>query len=67
MARISIEQNEGVKIKQVNVYSVFGQLIKSVSGVNQSLLNLELKAEAGIYYVEVISEGQREIIKVVMQ
>ncbi len=63
---ISIELNGDSETRQINIYNTLGQVVKSFSGVNQNLQNIILE-ESGVYYVEVITDEYKGIVKVIRE
>jgi hypothetical protein len=56
---------QGRGITEVNVYGLSGKLISSSSGGFDRLLQIQLPEQKGVYLIEVVSEGQRFVERVV--
>lgn len=54
--------NENVTI---NILNSLGQIMQSQAFAKQSIITLNLDVEAGLYFIEIISNGKREVVPII--
>ncbi len=64
--KVNLELYKENKDVQINVRTIEGKLLQTINAVNDNI-SFEINGCAGMYFVEVISEGEKNVFKVVKE
>ncbi|MFC2101182.1 SBBP repeat-containing protein [Bacteroidota bacterium] len=64
-SKINIEFPSQLPEIQINLINLIGKIVQQQKFRNKQNINLDIEGSKGIYFLEIISEGERVVIKVV--